>query len=238
MNTKLDCVFAENEYGKYAIPACTIKTEHLSKTILQGGVHERPTIEYILKNRGDGIVIHAGTYFGDFLPAISGLGHRVYAFEPGLQWYRCAKITMQLNFLPHEHHTQLYNFGLGADFDTTRQLLTMRFEDDGEGGASRIMTHPDGVEPWRMEFIRIVPLDYIVADPEDVSLIHLDIEGYEEYALMGAKSILSLSRPILILEVANDDMVNSEFYKDFIFGELAYEQVDNVSGNRVYRSRI
>lgn len=232
----LDCVIGKNVYGNYAVPVCTATTETLAKCILDGGVHEPETIQYILDNRGDGVVVHAGTYFGDFLPAISGKGHRVYAFEPGLEWYRCAKITLDLNFLEGEHDTKLYNFGLGAERESGRQLLTLRTEDEGEGGASRIIGQPDGVEPFRMQYIELVTIDLIVSEKKEVSVIQLDIEGFEEEALKGAKKTLIASKPLLILEVANNIMLDTEFYKDFIFGELEYKEVDKVRGNYVFQS--
>ncbi len=235
---QLDCIIGKNGYGVYAVPACTAETEQLARTILSGGIHEAATIQYILDNRGDGVVVHAGTYFGDFLPALSGKGHRVYAFEPGLEWYRCAKITLDLNFLEGKHDTKLYNFGLGAERDSSRQLLTMRTEDDGEGGASRIMQHPDGVEPFRMQYIELVTIDSMIPDEEknEVTIIHLDVENYEEEALKGAKETLLIGKPILILEVAIGTKLDSDFYTDFIFGELGYKEIDNVHGNLVFQS--
>lgn len=235
---QLDCVIGKNRYGVYAVPACTAETEQLAKNVLSGGVHEPGTIQYILDNRGEGVVVHAGTYFGDFLPALSGKGHRVYAFEPGLEWYRCAKITLDLNFLEGEHDTKLYNFGLGAERDSSRQLLTMRREDDGEGGASRIIQHPDGVEPFRMQYIELVTIDSMISDEEknEVTIIHLDIEGYEEEALKGAVEIMRASKPILIIEVVRNITPDTEFYKSFIFGELGYKEIDNVHGNLVFQS--
>ena len=95
----LGCTISYNQYGGYCIPLSSSHRPAAQK-ILSNKVYEPKTIEFIRLNCGSDDVIHAGAYFGDFLPAISkGLNNEsmLYAFEPNLENYRCALITLTLN---------------------------------------------------------------------------------------------------------------------------------------------
>jgi len=206
----------------------------IPKILLLGDAYEKETVDCIVENRGGGVVVHAGAFIGDMLPRLSEDNHRVYAFEPGNEFFRCAQITLALNF--DNHRTTLINKGLGETDGEVVQLLTK--EDEGgtsEGGASRIMAHPDGVEPYRMETIKLTTIDSTVLN-EAISLIHLDIEGYEENALKGAINHIRATYPVLIIEVGSDERLETEFYQKVIFGELGYAEVDRMHGNIVLKS--
>ncbi len=80
----LKCKVSYNKYGGYCVPLSSCHRPAALK-ILSNDVYEPKTIEYILSNCNNGDVIHAGTYFGDFLPALAkGLASdaKIWAFEP------------------------------------------------------------------------------------------------------------------------------------------------------------
>ena len=66
----LKCKISYNKYGGYCVPLSS-HYRPAAKTVLSKKVYEPDTIEYMLKNCKSGDVVHAGTYFGDFLPALS-----------------------------------------------------------------------------------------------------------------------------------------------------------------------
>lgn len=108
----LNVSIAYNKYGAYCVP---LSSQHraLNQRILKGEVFEPDTIQFLCDKAGEGDIIHAGTCFGDFLPAISKAVHKdghVWAFEPNSENYRCAQITVTLNHLSNVH---LINAGLG-----------------------------------------------------------------------------------------------------------------------------
>ncbi len=233
--SKLDCVIATNNYGFVCIPKSCLHRS-VGKVLMAGRVFEQATIDRIIEHRGDGTVVHAGAFVGDMLPAISGLGKRVYAFEPGRGFYRCAQITLNLNF-DDEHATILINKGLADKEISDAPLLSGQTEELSEGGASRILRTTDGVEPYRIERVGLTTIDETVPIG-DVSVIHLDVEGFEENALRGGIRTLRATKPVLILEIGRDDdhrRIETEFYQDIIFGELGYRQVGkSFHGNRLY----
>ena len=49
--------------------------------------------------------------------------------------------------------------------------------------------------------VEMVKLDSIIPNDCKISLIHLDLEGYEFEALKGAKEIIERDKPIIVLEI-------------------------------------
>lgn len=90
---KPEFIISHNEYGKYCVPKSS-SIRPAARKILSGEVYEPETIEFMRVNCGDGDVVHAGAYFGDFLPALSAgmsAGGKVWAFEPNFENYYCAR---------------------------------------------------------------------------------------------------------------------------------------------------
>jgi FkbM family methyltransferase len=197
----LDCCVAYNRYGAYCVPVSGLHRP-AAMYVLAGEVWEARTIDLMVPLCGRGDIVHAGTFFGDFLPALatacSAAGNRVWAFEPNPESYRCAAITLQLNQVTN---VQLINAGLG-ERSSSRTLVTT---ESGVplGGASYLL--PEGDEsPERLtegtSTVPIVTVDETVPYGRPISVIQLDVEGYEERALTGAMRTIRKYRPLLILE--------------------------------------
>src|SRR5438046_4458528 len=95
----LSCFIASNEYGMYCIPQSS-SDRPASKAVLASKVWEPKTIQFIRENCGTGDVVHAGMYFGDFLPGISKAlapGALLWGFEPNPENFECARCTSLLN---------------------------------------------------------------------------------------------------------------------------------------------
>ena len=72
------------------------------QAILDGRIWEKDTVDLIVRHVGKGDVVHAGTYFGDFLPALAASvasGAKVWAFDPNLESFRCSQITLLLRVI-------------------------------------------------------------------------------------------------------------------------------------------
>jgi FkbM family methyltransferase len=197
----LDCCIAYNRYGAYCVPVSGLHRP-AALYVLAGEVWEAQTIDLIVSLCERGDIVHAGTFFGDFLPALaaacSAAGNRVWAFEPNPESYRCAAITLQLNQITN---VRLINAGLGERSDR-RTLVTI---ENGVplGGASYLLT--EGADaPKHLNddatSVPIVTVDETVPERRPISVIQLDIEGYEERALTGAIRTIRRHRPLLILE--------------------------------------
>jgi FkbM family methyltransferase len=178
----------------------------------------------------NGSVIHAGAYFGDFLPGIAKgcfPGSKVWAFEPNLENFRCAKITVELNELPN---VELYSVGLG-ETRCEGSLLVSGANGQSLGGGCRVIKEPDAARVSTAT-IQLVPADEIIPIERKISVIHLDIEGYEKHALAGALGIIRFWKPLLILET----LPNEKWLADNLFG-LGYRIEEKVNENTVLRAR-
>ena len=222
----LDCCIAYNRYGGYCVP---LSSHHrpAAQAILNGPAWEENTIEFIKKNGRHGDVVHAGTYFGDFLPALSrcvGPTRTVWAFEPNPESHRCARITASLNDLRNIH---LMHAGLG-DIRTSLPIVTTDRAGRPLGGASTLVGEPGNDRPGT-QIVSVVPLDEIVPQDRHVAVVQLDVEGFEEPALKGAIATIRRCRPILILE----NVPHGAWFADSILG-FGYRETEKIHDNAVF----
>lgn len=227
----LRCFVTYNKYGGYCVPESS-QNGHVAAELLAGKVWEEETIQYMLSVGGEGDIIHAGAYMGDFLPALSrgcAPGSKVWAFEPGKEHFRCAKITCEINGLSN---VALINAGVGERSETV-VLRTADAEGAALGGSCYITgdTRPDAGEN---EAIRIVTIDETVAPDRKVSIIQLDVEGYEQQALAGALGTIRRTLPVLILEDwPESSFLESDWFRDQIL-RLGYRQVKTIYENVIF----
>lgn len=223
----LQCYIAYNETGGFCVP---VSSHHCGATqkIMWGKVYEEDTIDYIAKNCGKGDIIHAGAFFGDFLPALSRAcknGSKVWAFEPNPENYRCAKITMYINDI---RNVELTNAALGLQEGVMRMAVS---EENGTalGGRSHLV---ETVYESKRNCIdvRMVRIDDVIPADRSISILQLDVEGFEKLALTGSMSTIKKNRPILILET----LPSEDFLKDNIF-KLGYKVVGNVCDNTILK---
>lgn len=196
---------AHNEFGLYCVPGES-KDRPASQMILNNSVWEPDTIDFIRANCGVGDVVHAGTFFGDFLPGLSAALHahaRLHAFEPVLENYRCARITVELNDLGN---VDLMHAGLSGKSGVAR-IRTRDSNGTPLGGHSKIV--PEGNEETPL-----CTIDEKVGE-RHVSIIQLDVEGSERPALEGALKTISRCSPLIILE-KQDALFASEWFTQCI----------------------
>ena len=229
----LNCCVAYNKYGGYCVPVSGLHRP-AAQTILAGSVWEAGTIEFITGHCGGGDIVHAGTFFGDFLPALGAAAAsdaKVWAFEPHPESYRCAAITIELNGLTS---IELTNAGLG-DHLAFHTLVTHDFSGVPLGGSSQVA--PAAGDNWQPRGrssipIQIVTIDDIVPQSRAISIIHLDVEGYEERCLFGALRTIRQYRPIIIVEsVPGADWMSENLLP------LGYGVLENIPPNTILACR-
>lgn len=222
-------LIGENVYGRYAVPR-TSAHRRAAQRILEGKIYEPDTIELIRRECGDGDVVHAGTFFGDFLPGLSSAlapGARIYAFEPNPDNYECARVTLELNQIDN---VELEWLGLGSEPGSS-ELLTVNAEGVPRGGASRFRR--DGEELGGRTVTVEVPIDTIdsrVPADRTLSVLQLDVEGHEQTALEGALKTIRRCRPLIILEsVPGQEWIAEQL------APLGYRAAERVHHNTVFR---
>lgn len=204
------------------------------KKILANKVHEPETIQFMASNCGNGDIVHAGAYFGDFFPALSSAVSneaKVWAFEPNAENFRCAEITIAINALKN---IEFFNAGLGARTETLR-LQTVDEKGKSLGGASKII---DSFQAnINSEKTEILTVDGVVDSDRNVTVIQLDVEGYEKEALIGAEKTIRRCLPIIILEDwRKSNLIESEWFEKNIIS-LGYQQTERLHGNKVFQCK-
>jgi FkbM family methyltransferase len=225
----LSGVVAHNEYGGYFVPHSSLHRP-AAQRVLAGEVWEKATIRYLASTWDHGDIVHAGTYFGDFLPALAEAcppSSRIWAFEPNPENFRCAQVTAIINDCADVHIT---NAALG-ERESTSQMAVRDARGRGLGGASRIVD-PETVdrEAGTAASVRVVSVDEVVPADRHVSIIQLDVEGHEGPALRGAMSTIERCRPTLVLETVpkGDPEVMERL------AALDYRAVEQVNHNTVF----
>ncbi|QFU74717.1 FkbM family methyltransferase [Halioglobus maricola] len=206
------------------------------RKVLRGEVYEPATLEFMMERCGDGDIVHAGTYFGDFLPALGGScgpAAKIWAYEPNPENFRCARVTLLINDLDN---VVLRNAGLGAAEDS----LVMRVRDSegtALGGKSHVVT-TGSFDATTDVTVDIVTVDATVPEDRHVSILQLDVEDQEQPALAGAIRTIRRCRPIVILEIREgNDLLQSTWFAESILA-LGYRESGRLHGNTVFECPV
>lgn len=230
-NDVLQCSIAYNRYGGYCVP---LASQHrpVPQTILEGEVWEPLTVDFLVSQCGTGDVIHAGTYFGDFFPPLSRAiapTAKIWSFEPHPENYRCARITMAINGL---RNIELRNAGLGERAGSFVMNMIDRESGMALGGASRINRELRDASDVGQTRVEVVSIDDVVPSDRPISIIQLDVEGFEQYALTGALKTIRRCRPAIIVEKKPDEAWLAENLYP-----LGYQKAGRLHDNTLYATR-
>jgi len=191
----MDYKVAKNKYGVYCVPTSSLKKDKGSQRIMNGGVWEEETVQFLKRANFQGDIIHAGTFFGDHLPPLSEYFETVWTFEPVTEHYECALKTIEWNDL---NNIELYKYGL-SDKKQKLSIVVGGDSDNHEGGRCSIVNKFNVSNPLKEE-IELVTIDEVYPEDRNLSVIHLDIEGYEQIALTGALKTIKMNKPVILVE--------------------------------------
>jgi FkbM family methyltransferase len=221
-------VVASNEHGAYCVPKSSLHRP-VARTILDARVWEPKTLDLVRSTDANGDIVHAGTFFGDFIPALARSRERgaiVWAFEPNRENYRCASITIDLNGL---ENVVLTHAGLSRQSDTAL-LATSDRKGVALGGGSQLIDDPAGAEGLSNEQVNLMAIDEVVSDDRGVAVIQLDVEGHEQEALAGAMRTIERCRPLIVLET-----LPAEGWVAEHLAPLGYRVAETIDANTVVR---
>jgi FkbM family methyltransferase len=170
--------------------------------------------------RRPGSMVHAGTFFGDMLPSFSRkTTGTLYAFEPVMENYLLARAVMTSNSL---ENVLLLHAGLAADAGLA-QVQTHRGKRH-YGGAARIVSDPTK-NAFRPQPVPVMSIDQFHID--DLSLVQLDVEGFELPVLQGAVNTIRACEPVIVIEDNRNNCAG-------LLAALGYQEVGRIDNDHLY----
>ena len=163
--------------------------ERIKKVIVEGRRWEEHIIEVLEKYvRPGSVAIDVGAHIGTHTLTLSrlvGPSGRVYAFEPVMKTYRELRRNLALNGVTNVVPLR-YAVGSGP-----ASVIEMNPIHPGEEGGTSVGHGGDRVELRTLDSFGF----------EQVSLIKIDVEGFELPVLDGAEDTIRRNRPVLIVEI-------------------------------------
>jgi FkbM family methyltransferase len=150
----------------------------------------------------------------------------VYSFEPDTENFKCLTQNMSLNDCRNVTSLQV---ALGKTNATASLYKVYR----NNPGANRILDNapPDA---YAQELVSVCSLDDLDASGyfKKIDLIKVDVEGFEWFVLQGAANMIRRDKPILFIELA-DDNLHGQGYSSLqllqYLDELGYNVIESTS---------
>ncbi|MEX0310736.1 MAG: FkbM family methyltransferase [Tateyamaria sp.] len=232
-DTDFETILATNEYGFYCIPAAYRKRE-VPQVLARGEVYEANTLRFMrrLCAQVDGDIISGGAFIGDFFPALStslSKKQKIITFEPNPVSHAACTETLSLNGLKN---VELHEVAVG---ETAGKLPLRVTTGSGETMGARARITGNHVEGKTIE-VDVTTLDALLDAKRKVSVVQLDLEGFEWPALSGGKDMLLRDKPVIILE-AEKEWVKRDYMRNIneLFGDGAYACMGRVDRNVIFR---
>ena len=181
------------------------------------------------------VILDVGANIGDtalHFSKIAGNEGRVICFEPDLNNFKKLSSNVQLNKCSN---IILVNAGLGNE---NKQVRLFRVSPDNKG-MNRILDI-DSTDA-NYSIIEIKRADDVMKELkiEKADLIKIDVEGFEFEVLKGAEKIISISKPILFIEIDDNNLRGNNTTPQQIFlflKNLGYKIINaqdqtEISGN-------
>lgn len=174
-----------------------VNIDYISLIILyfKSGILYLP--EYIISKFKNTVCIDGGGYIGDTAIFFSKYDFsEVYAFEPDIVNFNTAK--RNINNYKNKNNIKILNMGIGNE----NSKLNLQFNDFIDAGSSFKKSISDEDKSYTVDVVKID--DYFKDRKNKIGLIKLDIEGFEEEALIGAEEIIKNDKPVLLVAGYHD----------------------------------
>jgi FkbM family methyltransferase len=186
-----------DQYQIYEVPTLgsfylDYLNDTIKKTLSQGAPWEPNIVELIHQYAREGTIsIDLGSHNGMHLLSMSqavGKTGTVIGFEPQTKLFAELVHNMQLN---HCENVKVYRCAVGSHFDEVQMNVAWTTNEGGtaigQGG----------------DFAPLIPLDSLNLSP--VSLIKIDVEGYEDKVIAGAMQTIRKNHPYIIIELMDSN---------------------------------
>lgn len=147
------------------------------------------------------LLVQAGGNCGMYARFYGNYFDKIYTFEPNPNNFKC----LQLNCTEEKYI--IHNVGLGKE-DGNADLMHPSGLKRRNMGVWQTVENADGD-------VTLITIDSL--NLERCDLIHLDIEGFESNALIGAKQTIEKYKPIIILEAGHGSEVAESYGYEIVY---------------------
>ena len=160
-------------------------------------IYEINVIKKLLKfNYSKHTFVDVGAHIGFYSILYSYFFKNVYAFEPSIFQSQYLKHNQKINKIKN---LKIFSLGLG-DKNIKKKLFVM-----GRSGGNNTFIN-DNIRNFNPMFSYDVKLNKLdMFELENVSLIKIDVEGFELKVILGALSTIKRCKPIIIVEISNQN---------------------------------
>lgn len=180
----------------YSVFNGVYSTDHIYKHLqITNSFYELALLEKVKSLNLDGVYVDCGANIGNHTLFFSKYckSTQVISFELDKTIYQVLEENVDVNNLKN---VKLYNCGVGE----TKKMVSTSTLDVNNVGMTKITQ--DGGD------IQVDSLDNLLKNVDDIKVIKIDVEGYEKNVIIGAKEILKKHKPVLIVELKDDDEFN------------------------------
>ena len=178
-------------------------------------VAELEIIEYLAKLDWDrqGSFVDAGAHIGFYSVYMSKLFPKVFAFEPS---------PFQRGYLERNKSTNdLKNLTISSSaLGETRSTAKLYVMGRSGGGNTLCYEASQMGDPMSVIDVDVLDLDSLRDLISPVSIIKIDVEGFEMELLRGAKEIIFEDRPLIVCEVWESEIRRANF--EAFLNEICY----------------
>ncbi len=191
--------------------------EHIDRAVFVSGLYEKPVL-YCLKNicgspiQTAGSCIDVGANVGNHTMFFSDIFSQVYSLEPNPAAFSRLQHHILINQIGN---VRLFELALGAEKSTAPLYESTR----GNLGTASLVERFEKAGK-KLKEVEIVSGDEFVKHVNilHVSLIKIDVEGFEKAVLVGLKNTIFQHRPVILIEMSPE--TESSFHREQEFLSL------------------
>jgi FkbM family methyltransferase len=170
------------------------------------------------------VFVDIGAHYGFVSRQMSKIFKEVHSFELIPDTYECLKANCK-NF----KNIKTYSYGLGNKNELVSAKLLKH-----NAGVSQVINDPNYIKLNNdFKFYKNLPIKTLDSFKfEEIDLLKIDVEGFEEYVLEGSIETLTRCEPIIILEITPKN------HTDVINKNKSVEILNNLGYNLIYRPNM
>ena len=234
-NDKLEEDFRENEtififdsiYGKFK---CFAGDKMICRNVRENKVWEKNILDKILAYyKHDTNMIDIGCNYGCHTVGVANeikkknSKGKIYAFDPQPRIFKLFQENVSMNDL--DDIVVGHECGLGDQNEEKIFRLPKNYDINDNPGALSLLS-PSESKAYEDVRVQIRKLDdYNI---QNVSVIKLDVEGYELDVLEGAKKTILENKPIIFIEIWGWKEGNKERYFDWIHKNFSFYDIQHI----------